>query len=83
MKKPLNLNLDIAAEPIPVPSPAAEKKGPGRPPKPPRSNPKRIAVTLDDATYRRVAHTCVDLGLDRQEFLERAIALMLKEGKGG
>lgn len=80
MKKPLNLSLDIAADPVPVPAPPPEpevqKKGPGRPPKPPRIGAKRIALTVDDETYRRVAHACVDLGIDRQQFLEQAIALM-------
>ena len=54
MKKPLNLSLDIGADPVAVPAPpseaAAPKKGPGRPAKPPRDNPRRIAVTVDDDT---------------------------------
>ncbi len=89
MKKPLNLSLDIGADPVPVPAPPAppapvaapeaEKRGPGRPPIPPRVGAKRIAVTVDDATYRRVAHACVDLGIDRQRFLEQAIELMFEQ----
>lgn len=83
MKKPLNLSLEIGSHPVPVPAPPSEpeaqKRGPGRPPIPPRVGAKRIAVTVDDATYRRVAHACVDLGIDRQRFLEQAIELMFKQ----
>lgn len=83
MKKPLNLSLDIGTDPVPVPAPPpepeAQKRGPGRPPIPVRVGAKRIAVTVDDATYRRVAHACVDLGIDRQRFLEQAIELMFEE----
>ena len=83
MKKPLNLSLDIGADPVAVPAPtseaAAPKKGPGRPAKPPRDNPRRIAVTVDDDTYGRVLHACADLRIDRQTFLERAIALMFAD----
>ena len=58
---------------------AAPKKGPGRHAKPPRDNPRRIAVTVDDDTYGRVLHACADLRIDRQTFLERAIALMFAD----
>ena len=88
-KQPLNLSLDIGTDPVPVPAPpplspepGAEtpaKKGPGRPPISPRENARRIAVTVDGDTYRRIAHACVDLGLDRQKFLERAIELMFAD----
>lgn len=88
-KQPLNLSLDIGTEPVPVPAPPSllpepvvevpAKKGPGRPPIPPRENARRIAVTVDGDTYRRIAHACVDLGLDRQKFLERAIELMFAD----
>lgn len=85
MKKPLNLSLDISADPVPVPAPPQEapspKKGPGRPPIPPRENPRRIAVTVDGELYRRIRHACADLDIDRQTFLERAIALMLTDAQ--
>lgn len=56
---------------------AAIKRPVGRPKIAPREDAKRIAVTIDGETYRRVAHACIDLGIDRQTFLERAIYLML------
>ena len=76
-KRPLNLSLDIGAAPIETPAAADEKRPVGRPKIEPRLNSKRISVTLDGETYKRVAHFCVDHDLDRQQFLERAIALML------
>lgn len=83
--------VDAEAEPTPSPGvvqrgaepPAAEAKRPvGRPKIPPREDAKRIAVTVDGETYRRVAHACIDLGIDRQTFLERAVALMLRGTEG-
>ena len=79
--------VDAESDPTPTPGvsqrgaapPAPEVKRPiGRPKIPPRADAKRIAVTVDGETYRRVAHACIDLGIDRQTFLERAIDLMLK-----
>jgi hypothetical protein len=84
-KQPLNLSLDIGADPVPVPAPpalAAEapaKKGPGRPPIPPRENARRIAVTVDGDMYRKIRIACAELDIDRQTFLERAIALMFAD----
>lgn len=86
-KRPLNLSLDIEAAQIEtpmvapatvLPSPVDEKRPVGRPKIEPRLDAKRISVTLDGETYKRVAHACIDRGLDRQQFLERAIELMLK-----
>lgn len=57
----------------------AEKRPVGRPKIAERVDSKRIAVTVDGETYRRVAHACIDMGIDRQTFLERAIARMLKD----
>lgn len=87
MKKPLNLSLEISDKQIQVPSPApvsvapeaAERRGPGRPPIPPRDDPRRIAVTVEGDLYQRIAHACIDHRMNRQEFLERAIDLMLRD----
>jgi hypothetical protein len=82
-KQPLNLSLDIGADPVQVPAPphaeASTKKGPGRPPIPPRENARRIAVTVDGELYRKIRITCAELDIDRQTFLERAIALMFAD----
>lgn len=82
-KQPLNLSLDIGADPVPVPAPppaeASPKKGPGRPPIPPRENARRIAVTVDGELYRKIRIACAELDVDRQTFLERAIALMFAD----
>ena len=82
MKKPLDLSLTIGTDPVPVPAPPAEqpaRPGPGRPPKPPRENARRIAVTVDGDLYRRIRIACAELDIDRQTFLERAIARMLTD----
>ncbi|WP_207101466.1 hypothetical protein [Paracoccus shandongensis] len=81
-KQPLNLSLDIGADAVPVPAPppsAAAKKGPGRPPIPPRENARRIAVTVDGELYRKIRIACAELDIDRQTFLERSIALMFAD----
>lgn len=80
-KQPLDLSLDISTSPVSVPAPPAPaeapaKKGPGRPPIPPRENAGRIAVTVDGELYRRIRIACAELDIDRQQFPERAIALM-------
>lgn len=83
-KQPLDLSLDISTDPVPVPIPPAPaeapaKKGPGRPPIPPRENARRIAVTVDGELYRKIRIACAELDIDRQQFLERAIALMFAD----
>lgn len=87
MKKPLNLSLDITTEQVDTPKPVAETpamgqgepRKAGRPKITPRPDAKRIAVTVPGNLYDEIKHACIDNRLNTQEFLEKAIALMLAD----
>lgn len=56
--------------PDPVLTPARKR---GRPRSSPTNSYARVSAHVDEATYKRVAMACLDQGIDRQEFLVRAI----------
>lgn len=56
----------------------AVKRPVGRPKVGRSADAVRIAVTLEPDVYKAVSHFCIDHGVNKQEFLEQAIDLMLK-----
>lgn len=63
-----------------APDPAPVRKR-GRPRSSPADSYARISAHVDEATYKRVAMACLDQGIDRQEFLVRAIEVYLGSQK--
>lgn len=67
--------------PEPAPAKVEPEAAPSRKRGRPRSSPEnsyaRVSAHVDEATYRRVAIACLDQGIDRQEFLVRAIEAYL------
>lgn len=63
-----------------APDPTLARKR-GRPRSSPTNSYARVSAHVDEATYKRVAMACLDQGIDRQEFLVRAIDAYLAAQK--